>query len=108
MEHRWKYLTVKGDTICEQDGNVVAIIKNSSNKQSIHYARLFAAAPELASLLESVIGHAVDEFERQVAEARHAVPMTGVTRCGPDKFYTTLPDWVQNGLMLLRKIRDEA
>jgi hypothetical protein len=69
------------------------------------YARLFAASADMAELLETVPAQQVDEFDRQVKDAQQAVPMTGVTRCGPDKIYTILPDWVQNGLRLLAEMK---
>ena len=98
-------LNIEGTRLSESDGTVVATLNDALGERVEAYARLFAASAEMMELLEAVLIQEVDEFEQQVRSARGAVPLTGVMRSGPDKLYTTLPEWVQTGLALLAKIK---
>ena len=107
MDQGCQTLKIEGNELRESNGTLVAKLSDGLGSRAETYGRLFSYAVEMERLLEQLLSQQVDEFEQQLKSSFGAVPFTGVTRCGPDKLYTTLPELVQTGLILIAKIKGD-
>jgi hypothetical protein len=100
-------LHVESNNIYDSEDTLIATI-NALVPQANYFARLFSSAPQLLTLLESVLTDQANEFDQTRKSADEFNKRPGLSPgslYGRNLTYAKIPSSLQNGLELLAHIK---